>query len=481
MQFVIKRLFANSYFVLAVLASVFVFLFSATTSPLNINHHCWFHGDAGIFQEMGLLILQGGTPYIDLFDHKGPILFFIQALGLWISKDWGLFVLQVVSLSMTMVVWSKMVKIMSDRKWVELVIPTILLCFLMLYYQRGDLCEEWCLLFISLPIYYCLREIISLKRIDRREMILVGICVGVISFIRINNMAPLIPFAVYVLWCRLVDKRYVDILSFVSGIVSVAAICCLIFYCYAGWSGVYEMLYGTFIFNFGYFSNSRSEFPLYETVCFYVPIVFFLLMTLIFLEKEDRKLTIILLLSYAISLLSIGRSCYTHYRMIFLPLYLLTMVLMYKKYWKVSTFLIVVVIAFSLSCDYSAIDNMVARFRNTVESYEDSDFHRFVARLPEEEKKSIFNEYAFPVHFFVDEHMVQCNRLVLPGHVQASMKLYNDEVKHGILELAPQWVLLPQGACLIDQSAMDYLYTNYRIVDSICSLQGTVNCYKRKS
>lgn len=481
----LKKILTNSYFILAILASVFVLLFSATTSPLYIDHRCWFHGDAGIFQEMGLLILQGGTPYIDLFDHKGPILFFIQALGLWISKAWGLYILQVVSLTMTMIVWHRMVKILSTPRWLGLVVPAITLCFLMFYYQRGDLCEEWCLLFISVPIYYCLREFLQVKTIQNKEFFLSGICVGVISFIRINNVAPIIPFVVYALLARLIDKKYVDmgkaVLNLALGVVSIVLICCLTFYIYAGSQGVYEMLYGTFIFNFSYFSNSNSEFSPFETVCFYVPIVFFFLATFFFVEKKNRRLSLVLLLAYVISLLAIGRSCYTHYRMIFLPLYLLTICLMLKKNHRVSLVSIALLIVFSFYCDYSAIDNLVARLNNKVVSYKDSDFHRFVTSLPEEERCSIFNEYAFPVHYFVEEQLVQCNRLVLPGHIQSSKKLYEDECNHGFCELAPRWVLLPQGAGLTDQKAMEYLRSDYLLVDSIKSPLGSyVHCYKMK-
>lgn len=481
----LKKILTNSYFILAILASVFVLLFSATTSPLYIDHRCWFYGDAGIFQEMGLLILQGGTPYIDLFDHKGPILFFIQALGLWISKAWGLYILQVVSLTMTMIVWHRMVKILSTPRWLGLVVPAVTLCFLMFYYQRGDLCEEWCLLFISVPIYYCLREFLQVKTIQNKEFFLSGICVGVISFIRINNVAPIIPFVVYALLARLIDKKYVDmgkaVLNLALGVVSIALICCLTFYIYAGSHGVYEMLYGTFIFNFSYFSNSNSEFSPFETVCFYVPIVFFFLATFFFVEKKNRRLSLVLLLAYVISLLAIGRSCYSHYRMIFLPLYLLTICQMLKKNHRVSLVSIALLIVFSFYCDYSAIDNLVARLNNKVVSYKDSDFHRFVTSLPEEERCSIFNEYAFPVRYFVEEQLVQCNRLVLPGHIQSSKKLYEDECNHGFCELAPRWVLLPQGAGLTDQKAMEYLRSDYLLVDSIKSPLGSyVHCYKMK-
>ena len=57
---------------------VFVTLFSRSTSFLYLYEG----GDPSIFKQMGLAILRGKTMYIDYFDNKGCLLYFIQALGL---------------------------------------------------------------------------------------------------------------------------------------------------------------------------------------------------------------------------------------------------------------------------------------------------------------------------------------------------------------------------------------------------------------
>lgn len=37
--------------------------------------------DSSMFQYFGRLMNHGYVPYVDMFDHKGPLLFFINALG----------------------------------------------------------------------------------------------------------------------------------------------------------------------------------------------------------------------------------------------------------------------------------------------------------------------------------------------------------------------------------------------------------------
>lgn len=48
--------------------------------------------DSGVFAYMGRLILRGGVPYVDFWDHKPPGIYLIDALALAVSSDgaWGL-------------------------------------------------------------------------------------------------------------------------------------------------------------------------------------------------------------------------------------------------------------------------------------------------------------------------------------------------------------------------------------------------------
>ena len=57
-------------------ATLFLLIFSWSTSPLYQT----YGGDSPFFQIIGLGITQGKVPYVDLFDHKGPVPFFMNAL-----------------------------------------------------------------------------------------------------------------------------------------------------------------------------------------------------------------------------------------------------------------------------------------------------------------------------------------------------------------------------------------------------------------
>ena len=45
--------------------------------------------DASIFRFVGRCVAEGGVPYVDAWDNKGPMLFLPQAVGYWLLPGWG--------------------------------------------------------------------------------------------------------------------------------------------------------------------------------------------------------------------------------------------------------------------------------------------------------------------------------------------------------------------------------------------------------
>lgn len=43
------------------------------------------HTDAGVFLQAGQTIVDGGAPYLDFWDHKGPLLYLLNAAGVWLT------------------------------------------------------------------------------------------------------------------------------------------------------------------------------------------------------------------------------------------------------------------------------------------------------------------------------------------------------------------------------------------------------------
>ena len=460
------------YGILSLAAFLFVFLFSCTTSPLYEHHPFWFHGDSGIFQEMGVCLAQGGTPYVDLFDHKGPVLWFIQALGILISPRWGLLILQTLFLYITLVLWHKTVIILTQKQVPSLLISLLGLFFLMAFYQRGNLCEEWSLLFISIPIFLYIIRWNTGSSYQHSDCFAIGLCVGMLAMIRLNNTAPIIGFVlwhfVYCIKGKEYKRLWNDIALICCGIAIVIILCSIFYYIKAGWSGVYEMFYGTFFFNFLYFGDKNQLSFLSLLQHYIIPVVFLFIATIpLFNDKKKISLCIPCFFSYVVTLLAIGSFEFWHYMMIFIPLYIVTLGVLIQKKNLFGTLLLGLVIVYSAYIGYDATDVLLFRLRGKTANTEINDgFHRFVSSLPSSERKSIFNDGLnyIGAGLFADENIYQCNRIIYKGHTDISTHLQEYEASHGIKDLQPTWVLI-QGPR--PEAKDEYMATYYTLADSI--------------
>ena len=246
--------FLNSkyHFLLLFLVSfVFVTLFSRATSFLYV-----FEGaDPSIFKQMGRAVLKGKIMYIDYFDNKGCLLYFIHAFGLWLGGDFVIMMMQVVSLTVTLFIWDKMLALYRTAKE-RVICICIALVLLLCFYGAGDQTQEWCLPFISYPllVYFCAYK--SKSEISLMQMFYIGLCFGIITFIQINNACAFLGFLVY-LWIQYLIRKdfrkfFQSATCFVVGWIIIAIPCVLYFYFKAGWHGVYEMVYASFLSNLEY-------------------------------------------------------------------------------------------------------------------------------------------------------------------------------------------------------------------------------------
>lgn len=486
----INTIWTNSA-ILYVIAFLFVYFFSTTTSTLYDNHSFW-NGDSGIFQEMGICLLQGGTPYVDLFDHKGPFLWFIQAFGIWISPKWGLMLTQSIFLFSTLIVWYKSALLMTERQTPSIIIPIFGLLFLLAFYERGNLCEEWSLPFISLPIYLYIKQWKTVK--DKKKPIynhtdtfILGLCVGILAMIRLNNTAPLIGFALWHFIRCIQSKEYkrmwTDITLISGGIAIIFVICSIFYLIKAGWSGVYEMIYGTFIFNFIYINNTWSL-PLDNYIKNYIPSAGCLLIAFICLIRNKTTINIIIpiLLSYIITILSIGRFRFVHYMIIFIPLMVLTIGLIVHTKRRWTYVILAFIILHSIQLGYDAADLFLFRILNKKSDTELKDgFHNYIKSIPYEERLSIYNRDLCHIApcLFANENICQYNRIVSLIHISVSPRLKKYETTHGIKDLQPVWVLTQSPR---PEANDDYLATHYTLADSIPGGQfDPIWCWKRNN
>ena len=89
-----KKEFMFKTFTFLSLAAL-AFLFS-----LQCSSHIWKNNaastDSAVFQYIARMILDGKMPYRDVFDHKGPLIYLFNTAGLFISKQIGLWIVELI-------------------------------------------------------------------------------------------------------------------------------------------------------------------------------------------------------------------------------------------------------------------------------------------------------------------------------------------------------------------------------------------------
>lgn len=82
--------------VLLALSAAVITVFSVYTTPISP----YYGNDSAFFLLMGKGVTQGKIPYLDLYDQKGPMIFYVNALGYLLTGDrYGIFLMQIVNLT----------------------------------------------------------------------------------------------------------------------------------------------------------------------------------------------------------------------------------------------------------------------------------------------------------------------------------------------------------------------------------------------
>ena len=88
-----KSGFVDTGFILILFAILALAFFSISPHRNPVPHR-----DSGIFLQIGSEVLRGKVLYLQAWDIKQPLIFFINALGLWLGQGsiWGVWALEFV-------------------------------------------------------------------------------------------------------------------------------------------------------------------------------------------------------------------------------------------------------------------------------------------------------------------------------------------------------------------------------------------------
>lgn len=310
----------------AVLAS------AALAVSLGSPNNPWGNGisktDSSVFRYIGFGMTKGIVPYRDSFDHKGPLVYFLNYLGALISYEHGIWLVELVLLIASAYIAYKTARLFAGAVGsvfaVLAAFGALVRCF-----GGGNYAEEYAIPFILIGIYVFSDYLIN-DEISSFRLIGCGFAFGCVLLLRPNMISVWIVFSIMVLIKCIAQKSLKQLWRFViifliGMIIPIAASLAYL----AANGAVYDFIKEYLLFNFKYTGVKNDPLKIIRAVFLMIPsrqygiaLIVILLKTIYDKDGKMRFFDIGYLLLIIVSVLMMAMSgrLYLHYSMVLVPL-----------------------------------------------------------------------------------------------------------------------------------------------------------------
>lgn len=331
---------------LIILSTVYVLLLSTSTS---FFYSCKEQLDSMVYQVIGREWLSGVLPYRDLWDLKGPLVFFINALGFLLTDSrYGILIIQVIFLFVSLLLVSSYLK--KRVSYLKSFVGCIIICCtLATVYEGGNMVEEYILPFLYLSFIFMNRWIEKIGEGNYEHKWSYGLVYGLTFafalYTRLTNALPLCAGVAYIAIFLIYKRKWINLLcnmlAFIAGFLLIVIPFLIYFYL----TDTILDYWASIIFCFKYLSLSNHTLDLKKLILFNFPI--FLLMIVVIINylyiKNLHKLFFWSIVSFVSLYWFINSRGYNHYSIIFLPYMVIALyeIAQLGKRWQVFLCLIV--------------------------------------------------------------------------------------------------------------------------------------------
>lgn len=330
----INIVFNNSLFLYSnlLLLSIAV-LFQSPLSPSAIG--C-VGNDSSIFITIARNILDGDILYKDITDHKGPMIFIMDALGLFLFKGKliGIWILEIISLWVTSIFTYKTANLLYD-KIISFTSTILSILFIVPILLGGNLTEEWCLPYIAIAIYLFIKYLKnnSLKAFKPYELFILSFTFIIAFLFKASYIGVWVAFGITIISKLVINKQWKTIISYLLQIVIYCLITLIPFFIYFyHHDALKDAICWMLEFNMQYGSSTFSS-SLLSTLQIIVGIrhlpVIVILSVMFAVYNDDWIKNRYIFIGFILAIIITAYSCaignrYEHYNIIFAPLLVLT-------------------------------------------------------------------------------------------------------------------------------------------------------------
>jgi hypothetical protein len=212
--------------------------------------------DSGVFLYVGWRLLHGDLPYRDVWDHKPPLIYFVDALGISLTPGtlWGIWILQFLFLFFTLFIIYKLLA-REFGLYAALAGSIVLISGLLTILEKGNVTEEYALVFQALCFWLILHA--SRNDFPLRHSFWIGVLGGLAFNFKQTTIGIWITYGLFILAIRLIQKKFPfkEILSLLAGWLVPSVL--LIFYL-ASQGAFRDFWEQAFLYNFVYIGKHEG-------------------------------------------------------------------------------------------------------------------------------------------------------------------------------------------------------------------------------
>lgn len=190
------------------------FLLICTKSSPLYAFNDWV--DANSFFTMGKGMMNGKVLYRDLFEQKGPLLYFLHGIAYLVSSRsfLGVYFFQVISFSVFLLYGQRLMHLFTSFAYSLASLP--FLAFIVLNsrtYSHGDSAEEFCLPLLAISLFHLLRAFKTAETspggqsfLSDRALLLNGVIAGCVLWIKFSLLGFWIGWMLAILLHHMIDR-----------------------------------------------------------------------------------------------------------------------------------------------------------------------------------------------------------------------------------------------------------------------------------
>lgn len=404
-----------------------IYNLSLSSTP-KIPEEAFFYGwsDAAVYKLLGKGWLNGLIPYKDIFEQKGPLIFFVYMLGEWIDENWGVFLIQTVSVWVSIVFSYYIAKVISGKgTGIIASLATLFFYALIISNDEGALVEDFNLPFLMVSTYlvvkYYSNENGNIEH-PARYAFMHGITFGASLCLRITNCIAICCFVFCITVSLLAGKKLRNLFKNIGTFLCGVACVILPFIIYFWSNGALSGLADGYLFQFQYTVRDLQPKNNDEWKLFLIYLSPVLSCALLSFERKQSYRISMVISAIAIVLLMNKLSLFDHYyiaHIIFVPVALAWFILPPKhdgkiifRYKFVYLFFTIVIFLSISNFGFKSIKNM----RGTIDIISISPAGEYVIKsqeignlIPEDDRDKVLG-YNLRTDWWLINDLFPCQR-----------------------------------------------------------------------